>query len=89
MLDKLPKHVQPQAKSMIHETWQADTRDAADQAFDRFLSTFGAKYPQATEALAKDRNQLLAFYAFPATHWQGAKVGQPCSRRTIQGAPAA
>ena len=38
-------------------------------AFDRFLATYSAKYPKATECLAKDRKSLLAFYDFPAEHW--------------------
>jgi len=77
VLDKLPKRVQPQAKSMIHEIWQADTRKAAEHAFDRFLTTFDDKYPKATETLAKDRDRLLAFYDFPATHWQHLRTTNP------------
>ena len=34
-----------------------------------FLKTYGAKYPKATDKLAKDREALLAFYDFPAEHW--------------------
>jgi transposase-like protein len=41
-------------------------------AFDRFviLTVYAAKYPKATETLKKDRETLLAFYDFPAEHWQ-------------------
>lgn len=59
VLDKLPKRVQPQAKSMLHEIWQADSRELAEKAFDRFLATSGDKYPKATENLASDRERLL------------------------------
>ncbi|MFM0441822.1 transposase, partial [Paraburkholderia strydomiana] len=31
---------------------------------------YAAKYPKATETLKKDRESLLAFYEFPAEHWQ-------------------
>ena len=41
----------------------------AETAFDRFVTNYAAKYPKATECLAKDRAALLAFYAFPAEHW--------------------
>ena len=34
-----------------------------------FLRTFEAKYPKATECLAKDGTELLTFYDFPAEHW--------------------
>jgi hypothetical protein len=42
----------------------------AHAAFDRFVSVYAAKYPKATETLKKDRGSLLAFYEFPAEHWQ-------------------
>ena len=77
VLDKLPKRVQPQAKSMLHEIWQADTRQAAEKAFERFLATFGDKYPKATDNLAADRERLLAFYDFPAAHWQHLRTTNP------------
>ena len=46
VLDKLPKRVQPEAKSMIHDIWMADTRKSAEQALDRFCGAYEAKYPQ-------------------------------------------
>jgi hypothetical protein len=39
-----------------------------EKAFERFLATFGDKYPKATDNLASDRDRLLAFYDFPAAH---------------------
>jgi len=77
VLDKLPKRVQPQAWSMIHEIWQADTLESAEKAFDRFLATFSDKYPKATDNLASDRDRLLAFYNFPAAHWQHLRTTNP------------
>jgi len=69
VLDKLPKSMQPKAKDMLHEIYLAPSRAAAEKAFDLFLSTYAAKYPKATECLAKDRQELLVFYDFPAEHW--------------------
>lgn len=69
VLDKLPKSVQPKAKEMLHAIYQAPSRAEADKAFDLFLGTFAAKYPKATNCLAKDREKLLTFYDFPAEHW--------------------
>ena len=77
VLDKLPKRVQPQAKSMIHEIWQADSRGTAEKVFERFLATFGDKYPKAADNLASDRDRLLAFYDFPAAHWQHLRTTNP------------
>lgn len=77
VLDKLPKRLQPRAKQAIHEIWMADTRDAANHAFDSFLVTYGAKYPKACECLAKDREELLVFYDFPAEHWKHLRTTNP------------
>lgn len=49
----------------------------ADQAFDHFLATYAAKYPKATECLAKDREPLLTFYDFPAEHWLHLRTTNP------------
>jgi transposase-like protein len=77
VLDKLPKHSQARAKEMLHAIWMAETREAANQAFDLFLETYGAKYPKACECLAKDRQELLAFYDFPAEHWMHLRTTNP------------
>ena len=47
----------------------AETRREAHKAFDGAIKRFGAKYPKAMECLDKDREELLAFYDFPADHW--------------------
>ena len=77
VLDKLPKHKQPAAKEMIHQIWMADTRDNATKAFDAFLETYQAKYSKAAECLTKDRDELLAFYDFPAEHWKHLRTTNP------------
>jgi transposase-like protein len=77
ILDKLPKAKQPKAKSMIHEIWMSETKAEATKAFDAFLETYQAKYPKATECLAKDRDVLLAFYDFPAEHWRHLRTTNP------------
>lgn len=77
VLDKLPKHLQPQAKAALHQIWMAATKKEAEKAFDLFLKTYEAKYPKATECLAKDRAVLLAFYDFPAEHWIHLRTSNP------------
>jgi len=77
VLDKLPKGLQGRAKEAIHEIWMAETREAANRAFDSFLETYGAKYPKACECLAKDREELLTFYDFPAEHWKHLRTTNP------------
>jgi len=77
VLDKLPKRLQPEAKQKLHDIWMADTRANANGAFDLFLKTYAAKYPKACDCLAKDREQLLAFYDFPAEHWIHLRTTNP------------
>jgi len=77
VLNYLPKTVQPKAKKALHQIWMAETRDDAYAAFDAFLETYEAKYPKAAECLAKDREQLLAFYDFPAQHWIHLRTTNP------------
>jgi transposase-like protein len=69
VLNYLPRSVQPRAKAALHEIWMAETKVAAQKAFDEFVASYGAKYPKATECLVRDREALLAFYDFPAEHW--------------------
>jgi transposase-like protein len=77
VLDKLPKGQQPKAKAMVHDIWQAGTRAEAEKAFDLVVATWQAKYSKATECLAKDRAELLAFYDFPAEHWTHLRTTNP------------
>jgi putative transposase len=77
VLDKLPKGQQPQAKGMLHEIWMSATREGAIKAFDRFIEVYGSKWPRAAACLQKDRAELLAFYDFPAEHWQHLRTSNP------------
>lgn len=77
VLNKLPKSVQPKVKADLHEIWMAETRFDAHKAFDRTLKRFEAKYPKAMACLAKDRDELLAFYDYPAEHWVHIRTTNP------------
>lgn len=77
VLDKLPKRLQPEAKSKLHQIWMAETKADAEQAFDLFVTIYQAKFPKATECLAKDRDVLLTFYDFPAEHWIHLRTTNP------------
>jgi putative transposase len=77
VLDKMAKGQQPKAKAMLHDIWQAATRAEAERAFDLFVATYQAKYGKAAECLAKDREELLAFYDFPAEHWVHLRTTNP------------
>jgi transposase-like protein len=69
VLDKLPQSVQGKAKAMLHDIYLAPTRQDAEAAWERFVSAFAETYPKAVACLTAHRDELLAFYAYPAEHW--------------------
>jgi transposase-like protein len=77
VLNQLPKHLQPKAKSDLHQIWIAETRDDVHRAFATFVQTYEPNYPKATECLAKDQDALLTFYDFPAGHWIHLRTTNP------------
>jgi len=77
VLDKLPRGQQVSAKSMLHEIWMAGAKQDAVKALEKFSATYQAKYPKAVECLLKDKEELLAFYDFPAEHWQHLRTSNP------------
>jgi putative transposase len=77
VLNKMPKSVQPRAKEALHEIWLSDKRAAAVEAFDNFLEKYQVKYVAACDCLKKDRDELMAFYDFPAEHWKHLRTTNP------------
>lgn len=77
VLNKLPKSIQPKAKTALQNIWMAETRKDAEAAFDRFVELYGVKYDKAVACLQKDRDVLLAFYDFPAEHWKHLRTTNP------------
>jgi len=77
VLNKLPKSLHAKAKQDIHNIWMAESKRDANKAFGLFLDKYGVKYEQATHCLIKDREELLAFYDFPAEHWKHIRTTNP------------
>ena len=77
ILNCLPKVSQPKAKQALHDIWQAETKEDAEKAFVLFVKTYEDKYPKATVCLQKDRTELMAFFGFPAAHWQSIRTSNP------------
>jgi putative transposase len=76
-LDKMPRSVQGNAKGMLHEMWQAPTKAKALGAYEHFVSSWEEKYPKAVECLRQDKEELFAFYDFPAAHWIHIRTTNP------------
>ena len=49
----------------------------AEVAIDVFAEKYQAKHHKAVECLTKDREALLAFFNFPAEHWDHLRTTNP------------
>jgi putative transposase len=77
VLNKVPKSVQPAMKADLREVHSAPDRATAEQAISVFAEKYGAKYAKAVECLTKDHETLLAFFDFPAEHWDHLRTSNP------------
>lgn len=77
VLGALPKSLHDKAKSDLQDIWMAETKKEANAAFDLFVENYGVKYEKAVGKLVKDRDELLAFYDFPAEHWKHIRTTNP------------
>ena len=77
VLNVVPKSMAPQVKSGLNEISRAPDRATATAAFDTFVEKYGAKYAKAVACLEKDRAALLAFFDFPAEHWDHLRTANP------------
>jgi transposase-like protein len=77
VLNKMPKSIQSQVKHDLREVWTAPDRATAEKAIDIFAEKYGPKYDKAVQCLVKDRDQLLAFFDFPAEHWDHIRTSNP------------
>lgn len=77
VLNAIPKSMQEKAKGHLHDIWQAETKAAANAAFDVFVKTYGVKWEKAVAKLIKDRNAMLTFYDYPAEHWKHIRTSNP------------
>jgi putative transposase len=77
ILNKVPKSVQLSIKADLREVRDAPDRANAEAAIGVFEEKYGAKYPKAVKCLVKDCQPLLAFFNFPAEHWDHLRTSNP------------
>lgn len=77
VLDKLPKRLQSDGKSLLHEMMNSPTESDALKARVHFEKLFAEKYPKATDCLVNSWSELMTFYSFPAKHWIHLRTTNP------------
>jgi transposase-like protein len=77
VLDKLPKRLQSDAKTLLHEMMNANTEADAKKTRDQFEKLFVEKYPKAVECLTKSWSELVTFFHYPAAHWLHLRTTNP------------
>ena len=77
VLNKVALSVQANMKKDLREVYLAPNRASAEVAIDIFAEKYRAKHDRAVECLTKDREALLAFFDFPAEHWDHLKTTNP------------
>lgn len=77
VLNHFPKSMQPAVAADLREISHAATRAAALAAIETFKEKYGAKYARGVACLTKDTEALLAFYDFPAEHWDHLRTSNP------------
>jgi putative transposase len=77
VLNKVALSVQVNMKADLREIYGASTRAEAEAAIDVFAEKYAARYEQAVACLTKDREALLAFFDFPAEHWDHLRTSNP------------
>jgi transposase-like protein len=77
VLSALPKSAHPGAKKALAEIWNAEDKQHAEEAVNAFEELYGAKWPKATAKITDDKEELLAFYDYPAEHWIHLRTTNP------------
>jgi transposase-like protein len=77
VLNKVALSVQANMKKDLREVYLAPSRASAEVAIDLFAEKYGAKYDKAVDCLTKDRDALLAYFEFPAEHWDHLRTTNP------------
>jgi len=77
VLNTFPKSMQPAVTADLREISHAETRAAALAAIQTFRAKYAAKYARGVACLTKDADALLAFYDFPAEHWDHLRTSNP------------
>ena len=87
VLAKLPKSQQPKAKRALQEIWMAETKVAAELAFDAFIESYALKYEKAADCLSKGSRHAARFLRLPGRALETLANDQPHRKHLRHRAP--
>ena len=69
LLSKVPRRAQPWVATMARTIYQQPSPEEVHAQHARMVGMLDERFPQAAELLADAGPDILAFTAFPVTHW--------------------
>jgi len=72
-----PRQMAAAVKSDLDDIQHAGTRADAETALTVFSGKYGVKYQKAVACLAKDKEEMFAFFDFPADHRGHLRTSNP------------
>ena len=88
VLNKLPASLQGKAKQDLHAIYEAANRKEAEQALDRFVAKYGAKYDKAVACLSQGPREPARLLRLPRRALEARPDEQP-DREHLRHRPAA
>ena len=70
-------------KHDLRRIWTAPDRTTASSALDIFAGKYGPTYDKAVQCLVKDQDQRLAFFDFPAEHWDHIRTTDEMDKHNL------
>ena len=80
LLSKVPRRAQPWVATMVRTIYQQPSSEEVHAQHARMVGMLDERFPQAAEMLADVSPDILAFPAFPVTHWRQVWSNNPQER---------
>ena len=80
LLTRVPKRSQPGVATMVRTIYKQLSPEEVHAQADRVIVQLQEHFPQASEMLADALPDILAFTAFPVSHWQKLWSNNPLER---------
>ena len=80
LLTRVPKRSQPCVATMVRTIYQQLSPEEVHAQADRVIAQLREHFPQAAQMLADTLPDILAFTAFPVSHWRKLWSNNPLER---------